>query len=133
MSSSSQDEIIEISNVSSSLDNNLPKPFEPAPINNAISVPPKTTSNTIVAKISSPSVSKENKRYKSKFKKEWLSNSYFSTFLRECKTDQTKALCITCNIQFSIQNSGVGDINHHIQTKKHQERTKSAEANPCKI
>jgi hypothetical protein len=66
------------------------------------------------------------------FKKEWLSHSNFFTFLRECKTDRTKALWITCNIQFSIQNSGLGDINHHIETKEHQERTKSAEANLCK-
>jgi hypothetical protein len=117
--SSSEDEIMEIINVPSSSDNDL-------------SILSKTTSNTIVANISSPSVSKENKRYKSKFKKEWLSNSYFSTFLRECKTDRTKALCITCNVQFSIQNSGLGDINHHIQTKKHKDRTKSVETNPCK-
>ena len=82
---------------------------------------------------SSSSSSKVNKRYQSKFKKEWLSHSYFSTFLRECKTDQTKALCITCNLQFSIKNSGLGDINNHIRTKKHQECTKSAAANMCKI
>ncbi|CAF1575662.1 unnamed protein product [Adineta steineri] len=87
-------------------------------------------SNTKVAKVSSPLTSRANKRYQSRFKKEWLSNSYFSTFLRECKTDITKAVCITCNVQFSIQNSGVGDINHHIQTKKHQDRTKSIEATP---
>ncbi len=117
--SSSEDEIMEIVNVPSSSDNDL-------------SILSKTTSNTIAVKISSPLVSKENKRYKSKFKKEWLSNSNFSTFLRECKTDRTKTLCITCNIQFSIQNSGLGDINHHIQTKKHQDRTKPAENNSCK-
>ncbi|CAF3163456.1 unnamed protein product [Rotaria sp. Silwood2] len=102
--SSSEDEIMEIINVPSSSDNDL-------------SILSKTTSNTIVATISSSPVSKENKRYKSNFKKEWLSKSYFSTFFRECKTDRTKALCITCNVQFSIQNSELGDINHRIQTK----------------
>ncbi|CAM4974443.1 unnamed protein product [Rotaria socialis] len=127
--SSSEDEIMEISNLPSSSNNYVSKSSETVPVDKAISLPPKTT-NTIIAKISSPSASRINKRYQSKFKKEWLSNSYFSTFLRECKTDQTKAVCVTCNIQFSILNSGVGDINHHVQTKKHQDRTKSAEANP---
>jgi len=51
MSSSSQDEIIEISDVSSSSDNDVLKPLEPASINNAISVSPKTTSNSIVGRI----------------------------------------------------------------------------------
>lgn len=132
MSSSSQDEIIEISNLSSSspsLNNSSPEPFEPAFVHHAISASPKTTWNPAAVETSS---SKSNKRYQSKFRKEWLSNSLFSTFLRECKSDPTKALCITCNVQFSIQNSGLGDINHHIQTKRHQERTQSAEANRCK-
>ncbi|CAF5049989.1 unnamed protein product [Rotaria magnacalcarata] len=129
--SSLDDEIIEI-DVPSSSDNDLSKSFEPTPIGKAICIPSKTTSNTTVTKISSPSLStsRVNKRYQPKFKKEWLSNSFFATFLRECETDQTKALCITCNIQFSIQTSGLGDINHHIQTKKHQDRMKSFEANP---
>ena len=132
--SSLEDEIVEISNVSSSSSSNsyVSKSFETVPEDRAISSSPKATSNTIAAKVSSPSTSRANKRYQSRFKKEWLSNSYFSTFLRECKTDQTKAVCITCNVQFSIQNSGAGDINHHIQTKKHQDCTKSIEANPCK-
>ncbi|CAF5077944.1 unnamed protein product [Rotaria magnacalcarata] len=118
----------------SSSGNDLSKSFESTPIDNAICIPSKTTSNTTVTKISSTSssTSRVNKRYQPKFKKEWLSNSFFATFLRECKTGQTKALCITCNIQFSIQNSGLGDINHHIQTKKHQDRMKSIEANSCK-
>ncbi|CAF1142973.1 unnamed protein product [Rotaria magnacalcarata] len=82
----------------SSSDNDLSKSFEPTPIDEAICIPPKTTSNTTVTKISSPSspTSRVNKRYQPKFKK-------------EC---------------------GLGDINHHIQTKKHQDRMKSAEANP---
>ncbi len=131
MSSSSQDEIIEILNSSSS-DNDFLESVEPAFVHDAISISPKTTSNSIAVKASSLSSLKSNKRYQCKFKKEWLSNSDFSTFLRECKADPTKALCITCNAQFSIQNSGIGDIKHHMQTKKHQQCTKSAEANPCK-
>lgn len=123
---------MEISNVPSSpLNNYATKSFETIPVDKAICLPPKITNKT-VAKISSPSTSRINKRYQTKFKKEWLSNSSFSSFLRECKTDQTKAVCITCNLQFSIKNSGVGDINHHIQTKKHQDSNKSAENNPCK-
>jgi hypothetical protein len=135
MSSSSQDEIIEISNPTSasSLDINFSKPIESAFIHSDLSISSKATSESTAAKISSPlSASKSNKRYQCKFRKEWLSKSDFSTFLRECKVDPTKALCITCNVQFSIQNSGLGDINHHIKTKKHQQCTKSAEANPCK-
>ncbi|CAF5072568.1 unnamed protein product [Rotaria magnacalcarata] len=81
----------------SSSDNDLSKSFEPTPIDEAICIPPKTTSNTTVIKISSLSTSRVNKRYQPKFKKEWLSNSFFAIFLRECETDQTKALCITSN------------------------------------
>ncbi|CAF1564257.1 unnamed protein product, partial [Adineta ricciae] len=126
---SSEDEIMEITNVLSSSDN-VSNSFKTVALDKAISLSPKAGSNNIVTQTSSPSATRSNKRYHSKFKKEWLSNSFFSTFLRECKTDQTKAMCIVCNIQFSIQNSGIGDINHHIRTKKHQDCLKSNEANP---
>ena len=81
--------------------------------------------------ISSPSSVNVTKRYISKFKKEWLSNPKYSSFLKECKYDQTKALCCICNVQFSIQNSGVTDVNAHMKTKKHQDCVKSIEANKC--
>ncbi|CAF3570937.1 unnamed protein product, partial [Rotaria socialis] len=42
------------------------------------------------------------KRCPSKFEKEWLSDPQHFSFLNECKSDATKALCITCNIQFLI-------------------------------
>lgn len=131
MSSLSQDEIIEMSNPSSpsSFDNSSLEPFNPAFEPRAVSASSKTTRNLTASQGSS---SNSNKRYQSKFRKEWLSNPLFSTFLRECKSDSRKALCITCNVQFSIQNSGLGDINHHIQTKRHRERARSAEVNPCK-
>ncbi len=70
MSSSSQDEIIEISNLSSSsssLDNSSPEPFEPAFVHYAISASPKTTWNSTAPKAS---LSKSNKRYQYKFRKE---------------------------------------------------------------
>ncbi|CAF4785561.1 unnamed protein product, partial [Rotaria magnacalcarata] len=41
--------------MSSSSDNDLSKSFESTPIDKAICIPPKTTSNTAVTKISSPS------------------------------------------------------------------------------
>ncbi|CAF5217985.1 unnamed protein product [Rotaria magnacalcarata] len=50
-------------------------------------------------------------------------------FLRECKSDPTKALCAVCNLQFSIENSGIDDINRHSKSKKHLECLKSAESN----
>ncbi|CAF1127267.1 unnamed protein product, partial [Rotaria magnacalcarata] len=52
------------------------------PIDKAICIPPKTTSNTTVTKISSPSssTSKVNTRYQPKFKKEWLSNFFWHIF-----------------------------------------------------
>ena len=90
-------------------------------------------SSTATARTTTSSSSSATKRYSSKFKKEWLFNSMFSTFLRECKTDSTKASCTLCNAQFSIANSGIGDVNRHIQTKKHQECVKSFESNRCKM
>ena len=89
-------------------------------------------SSTVTARTTTSS-SSATKRYSSKFKKEWLFNSMFSTFLRECKTDSTKASCILCNAQFSIANSGIGDVNRHIKTRKHQECVKSFESNRCKM
>ena len=90
-------------------------------------------SSTATARTTTSSSSSATKRYSSKFKKEWLFNSMFSIFLRECKTDSTKASCILSNAQFSIANSGIGDVNRHIQTKKHQECVKSLESNRCKM
>ena len=134
MASFSPDEIIEISNEPlTSSDYNFPIPIQSRFIDSTSSNSSKIAPDSSVAKTTSPlRATKQNKRYQCKFRKAWLSNSNFSTFLRECKTDPTKALCITCNVQFSIQNSGLGDINHHIKTRKHQQCTKSAEANPCK-
>jgi hypothetical protein len=134
MSSSSSCEIIEISDelssLTSSLDNDSVKQFRSTPERNAISISSSTSPSPVLAKRLS---FKSNKRYPSKFKKEWLSNSHFSSFLRECKSDATKALCIVCNVQFSIQNSGLGDIHHHMETNKHKQSTKAAEANPSKV
>jgi hypothetical protein len=79
------------------------------------------------------SSSNSNKRYSSKFKKDWLSIPLFSSFLRECKDDPTKALCIVCNGKFSIQNSGLGDIHRHAETNKHKQSTKATEANRSEI
>jgi len=122
---------IDITEISNSSDNDFPSQFDPLSVNEAIAVSAKTSSaSSLVSSSLSPTV---NKRYRAKFKKEWLSISNFSTFLRECKTDSTKALCIVCNTQFSIQNSGIGDIHRHIKRKKHQDCLKSAEANRCKI
>ncbi|CAF4277825.1 unnamed protein product [Rotaria magnacalcarata] len=68
--SSLDDEIIEI-DVPSSSDNDLSKSFEPTPIDKAICIPSKTTSNTTVTKISSSSssTSRVKKHYQPKFKK----------------------------------------------------------------
>ncbi|CAF4922882.1 unnamed protein product [Rotaria sp. Silwood1] len=132
MSFSKENEIIKIANVS---DDSFSTQFDPPAVNQSISASLKATSTLALATSSSSSSSSSKVNYKlysSKFKKEWLSNSNFSSFLRECKNDPTKALCITCNVQFSIQNSGLGDINHHMQTMKHQESVKSFAANRSK-
>ena len=130
MSSSSRDEIIEISSSPSSLDNDSSESSRATPEQNVPSISSLSSSSSVSQK---RSLFKSNKRYQSKFKKEWLSNPRFSAFLRECKSDPAKALCCICNIQFSIQISGSGDINHHIETIKHKNRSKAVEANRCTI
>ncbi|CAF1666666.1 unnamed protein product, partial [Adineta ricciae] len=67
-----------------------------------------TISSPIVVKKSS---SNSNKRYSSKFKKEWLSIPLFSSFFTEV---------------------GLGDIHRHTETNKHKQSTKAAEANRTK-
>jgi hypothetical protein len=132
MSSSSSSEIIEIDDElsSSSLGNDSIKLSRSTFQRNTISTSSSTTSSSTVAKKSS---SNSNKRYSSKFKKDWLSIPLFSSFLRECKDDPTKALCIVCNGKFSIQNSGLGDIHRHAETNKHKQSTKATEANRSEI
>ena len=73
-----------------------------------------------------------NKRYCSKFKKEWYLVRVFLRFNENAKRILQK-LCVACSIQFSIQNSGIGDINSHKKSKKHLEYLKSAKSNRCKI
>jgi len=73
------------------------------------------------------------KHYHSKFYNEWLSDPKYSSVLKECKNDATKTLCIMCNIQFSIQNKGILDINNPMETKKPQECLKSIETNKHNI
>ncbi|CAF4077806.1 unnamed protein product [Rotaria sordida] len=127
MFSTQEDEIIDVSNTLE--EDRLPE-SSPQSVKDTDSVSLKN--NSKLTTTSSSSSINANKRYISKFKKEWLSNPRYSSFLKECKTDQTKALCIICNIQFSIQNSGIGDVNSHMKTKKHQDNVKSAEANKSK-
>jgi hypothetical protein len=71
---------VDITQISNSLDNDFPSLVDPLSVNEAISTPPKTISTFKVANSSSSS---GNKCPVSKFKKEWLSNSNFSTFLGE--------------------------------------------------
>ena len=51
-----------------------------------------------------------SKCYISKFKKEWLLNPTYSSFLKECRIDQTKPLCFICHVKFSTQKSGTAII-----------------------
>ena len=73
MSSSLLDEIIELSDPSSSSssDNRFSEPSGSAFVHNSIPVSPKIISNLTAVKM--PSSSKPNKRYQCKFKKDWLS------------------------------------------------------------
>ncbi|CAF1474449.1 unnamed protein product, partial [Rotaria magnacalcarata] len=75
-----EDEIIEI-DVPSSSDNDLSKSFELTLIDEAICIPPKTTSNTAVTKISSPSssTSRWTWRYQSSYSNKKTSRSYDSS------------------------------------------------------
>ncbi|CAF2914065.1 unnamed protein product [Rotaria sp. Silwood2] len=105
MTSSHDDDITEIPNL---LEKNFTSSIPLEPVNHADSVSPRNDSKSKAAASASATINKQ------------------------CKNDETKALCCICNVQFSISNSGVNDINNHIQTKKHQERFKSAEANKSK-
>ncbi|CAF4030934.1 unnamed protein product, partial [Rotaria sordida] len=123
-----EDEIIVVSNALK--EDHLPESSRSSePVKNIDSASCKNNSKFTTTSSSSINVTK---RYISKFKKEWLSNPKYSSFLKECKNDRTKVLCCICNVQFSIQNSGVTDINTHMKTKKHQDCVKSTEANKSK-
>ncbi|CAF3181776.1 unnamed protein product [Rotaria socialis] len=55
---------------------------------------PTTAAESVNSSSSSTTTTIIDKRYGSKFKKEWLFNSSCFTFLRECKPNLTKALCV---------------------------------------
>ncbi|CAF2078231.1 unnamed protein product [Rotaria magnacalcarata] len=84
----------------SSSGNDLSKSFEPTPIDNAICIPPKTTSNTTVTKISSTSSS----------------------------TSRLYVLLVIYNFLSKTVDLEISII--IFKQKKHQDRMKSAEANP---
>ncbi|CAF1937723.1 unnamed protein product [Rotaria magnacalcarata] len=128
-----EDEIIEV--IHSLKENIEPNASEESKNNassNLLQKNSKSTNAPISPSSSSSSCITTSKRYSSKFKKEWLSNPQYSAFLKECKNDSSKALCFICNVQFSIHNSGITDINNHMKTKRHQECIKSAEVNKSK-
>ncbi len=72
----------------------LKENVEPQPVKNSDSSSLKKNSNSTTPSSSFVTITK---RYLSKFKKEWSSDSKYSSFLKECKNDTTKALCIICN------------------------------------
>ncbi len=79
----------EVDEVSDSLKENV----VPQVVKNSDSSSLKNNSNSTTSSSSSSSAT-ITKRYLSKFKKEWLSDPKYSSFLKECKNDTTKALCI---------------------------------------
>ncbi|CAF3803930.1 unnamed protein product [Rotaria sp. Silwood1] len=104
MSSFQEDEIIEIANSSK------------------YNIVPQTESNSlkdnVKSKTSSPLPFRTApKRYLPKFYKEWLSDPQYSSFLNEYKNDARNALCIACNIQFSIENSRITYVNCYMKTE----------------
>jgi len=109
MFSVQEDEVVEVAN-----------PLKENVVSQAENFDPSSLKNNLksITLSSSPSATVP-KRYLSKFKREWLSDPKYSSFLKECKNDATKALHTVCNIQFSIQNSGITDVNNHMKTKKH--------------
>ena len=95
--------------------------------------------NTITSMVSI-SKSIENKRAKSPensidkkkkgvFNSQWTLDVKFAPFLRECKSDSTKAACIACNDQFSIHHGGKNDIERHMKLKKHVNAMRSFSIN----
>ena len=95
---------------------------------------PNSLKENLKYKTSSPPGScRTPKRYVSKLKKERLSDLQYSSFLKECKNDSTKALCVGCYNQLPIQNSEITGVGNHMKTKKHQECLKSIESNACSV
>ena len=108
-------DIVEISN---SLDYDFPLQIDTLPVKESVTVTSKTTTATTSADSSSSS-STINELYCSKFKKEYgYSIRVFLLFYENAKLILRK-FCVICNIQVSIQNSGVGDINRYTKSKKY--------------
>ncbi|CAF1405669.1 unnamed protein product [Adineta ricciae] len=59
------------------------------------------------------------KKKKGVFNRQWIVDTKFTSFLRECNSDSTKAICIACNDQFSIHHGGKNDIERHMKLQKH--------------
>lgn len=61
----------------------------------------------------------EKKRKKGVFNPQWKNDSKYASFLKECRSDCTKAMCIACNEQFSVHFGGKNDVDRHAKSKKH--------------
>ena len=70
-----------------------------------------------------------DKKKKGVFHCQWILDERFAPFLRECKSDSTKSMCIACNDKFSIHHGGKNDIERHMKSKKHVKAMRSFSIN----
>ena len=84
----------------------------------------KPTTNININKKTDLSKSKSKSKSKLKrrcfFKKTWLKDPKYSTFLKECQTNKYLAHCSICKSNFSIANGGTYLINRHVDQTNHK-------------
>ncbi|CAG5001997.1 unnamed protein product [Parnassius apollo] len=71
----------------------------------------------------------KRKRYKQKFREEWLLNKEYSDWLRKDNRDLSKAVCNVCNTSFSAE---ISVIKHHKEGTKHVNNLKRCSASTSK-
>lgn len=62
-------------------------------------------------------------KYKCKFLDEWLSNEKFQLWVKRVDSDCHSAYCTSCKKKFSIAGQGVKQLESHMKSDKHQQKS----------
>lgn len=62
----------------------------------------------------------KSRKYSSKFNLEWLQIEKYKKWLQKADSNENKAMCKICNVQFDISNMGLPAIESHDKGAKHK-------------
>ena len=91
-----------------------------------------TINSTAKTKEKNNSLSKRKTKCHSVFKKQWVKDPKYTSFLQECKTSPYLAHCSICKSDFSIGNRRTYFINRHLEQATHKRLVEAQMKEKCK-